>query len=65
TVVLDIYVDKDGNVMSAEQNLSQSTTMAHNLVQIAKTTALQCKFEKRTSGPDEQKGTITFKFKVS
>ena len=65
TVVMDIYVDQEGNVLSAEQNLTLSTTMAHNLVQIARSTAMQCKFEKRTSGPAEQKGTITFKFKVS
>jgi colicin import membrane protein len=63
-VVMDIIVDMEGNVLSAEQNLGKSTTMAHNLVQIARTTALKCKFEKRSTGPAEQRGTITFTFKV-
>lgn len=63
-VVMDIFVDHEGNVLSATQNLGKSTTMAHNLVQIAQTTAMKCKFEKRTTGPAEQRGTITFTFKV-
>lgn len=63
-VVLDIVVDAEGNVLRASQNLNLSTSMAHNLVRIATDAALKWKFDKRTTGAPEQKGTITFIFRI-
>ena len=63
-VVIDIVVDAEGNVTNARQNLTLSTTMAHNLVKIATDAAYQWKFDKRTTGAIEQRGKITFIFRV-
>lgn len=63
-VVMDIVVDADGNVLRAYQNLTLSTTMAHNLVRIATEAAIKWKFDKRTTGAPEQKGLITFIFRI-
>ena len=62
-VVIEVVVDKDGNVTSANGPFRGSTTSAPVLVSKEKQAALQAKFSKSPTGVEEQRGTITFVFK--
>ena len=63
TVVLNVCVDPEGNVISADYTLKGSTTSDATLKSLAVRNAMQWKFQK---GKDENKqcGTITYRFKV-
>ena len=61
-VVIDITVDKEGNVLSANGPGRGSTTTSSNLLKKAKEAALRTKFSKSPQGVEEQRGTITFVF---
>jgi colicin import membrane protein len=63
-VVVDIIVDRNGNVTSAVPGVKGSTTLDENLLKVAKEAALKAKFEAK---PDvsTQKGTITYNFKLN
>jgi TonB family protein len=63
-VVVDITVDKDGNVTSAIPGGRNSTTTSSYLLKLAKDAALKAKFTPSPSDADIQKGTITFVFLV-
>jgi hypothetical protein len=60
-VVVEITVDKNGNVISAIPGVKGSTTLDEFLLQIAKDAAMSSKF---SSNPKStiQKGTITYRF---
>ncbi|HEY9125471.1 MAG TPA: energy transducer TonB [Bacteroidales bacterium] len=60
-VVVEITVDKDGRVINAIPGVKGSTTLDEQLLQIAKTAALQSKFNTK-AGSTIQKGTITYRF---
>ncbi len=60
-VAIDVHVDENGNVTSAEYNLRGSTTSASNYVSEAKEKARLIKFN---SGSGESVGTIIFNFRV-
>ena len=60
-VAIDVHVDENGNVTSAEYNLRGSTTSASNYVSEAKEKAHLVKFN---SGSGESVGTIIFNFRV-
>ncbi len=62
-VVIEVIVDKDGNVTSVNGPVRGSTTSAAVLVNKAKQSAREAKFSKSPSGVEEQRGTITFVFK--
>jgi TonB family protein len=62
-VVVDITVDKNGNVKSVNAPARGSTTSAPNLVSKAKFAAKQARFSKSPTGVEQQHGTITFIFK--
>ena len=62
-VVIEVVVDKDGNVTSANGPFRGSTTSAPVLVSKAKQAAREAKFSKSPTGVEEQRGTITFVFK--
>ncbi len=62
TVVLNVCVDSDGNVISASYTQRGSTTGNSQLKAAAVRNAKQWKFSK--GGPDKQCGTITYNFKV-
>jgi TonB family protein len=62
-VVIEVVVDKDGNVTSANGPARGSTTAAQVLVNKAKQAAREAKFSKSPEGVEEQRGTITFVFK--
>ncbi|NNF02312.1 MAG: TonB family protein [Bacteroidia bacterium] len=61
-VVIDITVDKYGNVNNASGPGRGSTTTSANLYKKAREAALRAKFNPSPSGVEEQKGTITFVF---
>lgn len=60
-VAVDIRVDKNGNVLSANVNPRGTTTTNGNIRSIATRKALQLKLN---PGDDEQSGTILFDFKL-
>jgi periplasmic protein TonB len=61
-VVVDITVDKNGNVVTASAPGRGSTTTSTNLVRKAKDAAMKTKFSPSPQGVEEQRGTITFAF---
>lgn len=63
-VVVDITVDKDGNVVAANPGGRGSTTTSSYLARLAKEAAMKAKFSPSPDGADVQKGTITFIFVV-
>jgi outer membrane biosynthesis protein TonB len=61
-VVVDISVDKNGNVIQAVPGAKGSTTLDDYLLSTAKDAALKSKFEPKPDAPSVQKGTITYIF---
>lgn len=61
-VVVDIKVDKNGNVIWAEPGARGTNTSDPTLFRYAKEAALKWKFDLKNDSDDEQKGTITFNF---
>lgn len=61
-VAIDVIVDANGKVISANVNPRGTTTTNANIRQIAKTKALLVKFN---SGNAEQSGTLVFDFRVT
>lgn len=64
TVVVQIWVDRDGRVVRAEYQPKGSNTADGNLVGKARAAALKARFNPDASAPEEQKGTITYIFKI-
>ena len=63
-VVVEITVDKYGNVTDANPGVKGSTTLDANLLAAAKRAALKAKFDKKPDAPAYQKGTITYFFRL-
>ncbi|PLX11465.1 MAG: hypothetical protein C0597_15065 [Marinilabiliales bacterium] len=63
-VVVEITVDKYGNVTNANPGVKGSTTLDANLLAAAKKAALRAKFDKKPDAPAYQKGTITYFFRL-
>ena len=63
-MVVDITVDKDGNVVSATPGGRGSTTTSAYLFRLAKESALKAKFDENPDAADIQRGTITYIFVV-
>jgi len=63
-VVVEITVDKYGNVTSAVPGVKGSTTLDTKLLSAAKKAALKAKFDKKPDAPAYQKGTITYFFRL-
>jgi len=62
-VVVDIRVDKNGNVIYAQAG--RGTTISdNNLVRRCETAALNSKLNRSDNAPDSQSGTIIFTFRV-
>ncbi len=61
-VVVKIVVDRTGKVISAIPGVKGSTTVDSALLQAAKQAALNTKFDKKTTAPTKQTGTITYNF---
>lgn len=60
TVVVKIWVDKDGTVTKAEAGLRGTTTTDSYFKRISEQAALKWKFSPRKDGDDVQIGSITF-----
>lgn len=61
-VVVEIVVDREGNVVKAKAGARGSTTTNPILEKKAEEAALKAKFTKNMEAPAEQKGTMTFVF---
>ena len=63
-VVVEITVDRRGNVTKAEAGMKGSTTLNDNLLRAARKAALNARFDPKTDAPAFQKGTITYYFRL-
>jgi TonB family protein len=63
-VVVEINVDRSGNVIQAIPGVKGSTTLDDYLLATAKEAALKAKFKADQNAPAVQKGTITYNFKL-
>ena len=63
-VVVEIIVDRDGNVISAREGVKGTTTTDPLLLKLAREAALKSKFNSDINAPVHQKGTITYYFKL-
>ena len=61
-VVVEVTVDRNGNVIQADPGRPGSTTLNSYLLQAAKKAALAAKFDRKPDAPIRQKGTITYIF---
>lgn len=61
-VIVDITVDRNGNVIRAVPGGQGSNTTSTHLYKKAKEAALKTKFSANPNAPEEQKGTMTFIF---
>lgn len=61
-VVVEVTVDKTGNVVNAIPGVKGSTTLDDYLLAVAKKAALQSKFNRKPDAPAFQKGSITYRF---
>ena len=61
-VVIDIKVDREGNIIYAKYQPNGSTTKDEYLIQLSEKAALKAKFNPDPSAPEEAKGSISFKF---
>lgn len=64
TVVIQIWVDRSGKVTRAEFQPKGSNTQNGYLVSQAKAAAMRARFNADAGAPEEQKGTITYIFKM-
>jgi TonB family protein len=62
TVVVRIWVNKEGQVTRAEAGARGTTTSSDALFKQATKAALKAKFSPNPNAPEEQKGTITYHF---
>jgi TonB family protein len=63
-VVVEVTVDRNGNVTKATGGVKGSTTNDIDLVKAAERAALQAKFNVKSDAPAEQRGTITYVFRL-
>jgi TonB family protein len=62
TIVVKIWVNKDGVVTRAEAGARGSTSSSQTLYRLAQQAALRARFSANHEAPEEQKGTITYHF---
>jgi len=61
-VVVEVTVDRNGNVTAAIPGVKGSTTLDEDLLMEAKKAAMLARFERKSDAPEFQKGTITYTF---
>lgn len=61
-IVVEIYVDKEGNVVKVKAGVRPTTISDANLYRICEQAARKCKFAANQNAPELQKGTITYRF---
>jgi colicin import membrane protein len=64
TVVVEIFVDPKGRVISASPGAKGSSLVNSTLYAAAKKAALESTFNVKSDAPDKQRGTITYHFKL-
>lgn len=64
TVVVEVTVNKEGEVTQAIPGVKGSTTLDEQLMDAAKRAAFQARFDRKPDAPAFQKGTITYKFRL-
>ncbi len=62
TVVVKIWVNKNGQVTRVQEGVSGTTTTDQNLWAQARIAALKATFSSDANAPEEQTGTITYRF---
>jgi outer membrane biosynthesis protein TonB len=62
-VVVEIFVDRDGNVISARAGVKGTTINDARLWKVARDAALRSRFVADPHAPERQRGTITYKFR--
>lgn len=65
TVVVDIWVDREGKVVRAEISTKGTTIINSSMRNMAKQAALRSTFVPDPTAPEEQKGTITYNFVIN
>jgi len=63
-VVLDIYVDRQGKVLSTSRNYALSNTSSSYLFELAEKAAKTARFNIKDNAATSQKGKMTFNFKL-
>jgi len=63
-VVVEISVDRAGNVTKAIAGVKGSTALDEYLLKVARDAAMKAKFDSNNNAPLLQKGTITYVFKL-
>lgn len=64
-VVVEVSVDRSGNVTQATLKVKGSTTLDEYLLRVAREAALKARFDPKPDAPVTQKGTITYIFKLN
>lgn len=64
TVVVEVSVDRSGNVISATPGIRGTTNNSSCLLQRAKAAALATKWESSTTAPSKQVGSIVYEFQL-
>lgn len=64
-VVVQITVDRNGNVTQAIPGVKGSNTLDSYLLAAAKQAAMRAKFDRKPGGPAYQQGTITYNFRLN
>ncbi len=64
-VVVEVTVDRNGNVTKAIPGFKGSTTLDEMLLKAAKEAALLARFDRKPDAPAFQKGTITYIFSLN
>lgn len=63
-IVVEIYVDRMGNVVKANAGVKGSTILSKPYLDAAYKAALKAKFDAKPDAPELQRGTITYKFSL-
>lgn len=61
-VVVEVTVDRNGNVTQAVPGVKGSTTLEEYFLRVARDAAMAAKFDRKPDAPVIQKGTITYHF---
>jgi hypothetical protein len=65
TVVVEIVVDKNGNVLEAKTGLKGTTNNSKCLLDACKEAALKTKWEADENAPEKQVGNISYNFSMN
>ena len=63
-VVVEVRVDRNGNVIQANPGVKGSTTLEEYFLRVAREAAMAAKFDRKPDAPAIQVGTITYHFKL-